>query len=266
MTNPNLPQTGNQGEAQIDQLPDHSRPRFTGYISAMVIGIAMLIVLIHIGFFNSYIKHFPKFEDADVAGLGKLHFNAVQHFHGIVMMGWVFMLLLQPILIRSGKFKLHRMVGRLSYVLAPLVLISIFLVNRQVYHEILNGAGQKNAVAFLSLTFPGFVFFGVLYFLAIRYRHRPALHMRFMASTAFLFIPPALDRLLVYFYNLPGYDVGSVIELSIIGAVVIIDSVKTKKLSPFILVFAFESLHKTFWHSRETDFWQSIGGVVAKLF
>jgi hypothetical protein len=36
-----------------------------------------------------------------------------------------------------------------------------------------------------------------------------------MCSTAFLFIPTALDRALIAYLQLPGYDVGSIIELSI---------------------------------------------------
>jgi hypothetical protein len=90
--------------------------------------------------------------------------------------------------------------------------------------------------------------------------------MRFMCSTAFLFIPPALDRALIMYMNLPGYDVGSIIQLSIIGAVTLFDSVKTKRLSPFALVLAFEVLHKTLWHARDTEVWQSAGSVIAKIF
>jgi hypothetical protein len=39
-----------------------------------------------------------------------------------------------------------------------------------------------------------------------------------------------------------------------------------KRLSPFALVFAFEVLHKILWHSRETDFWQTTGTLIAKMF
>lgn len=244
-----------------DQRPSLS----PAFVTAMIIGIILLIVVIHIGFFHTYIKFFPKFEDTVVDGY-PLHFTAVKHFHGIVMMGWVFMLLLQPILIRRRKMTMHRHVGRISYVLVPLVLLSLFLINQQTYHHVLSTAGKSQAVGLITLTFPAIVFFSVLYFLAIRYRHWPPLHMRFMCSTAFLLIPPALDRMLITYWSLPGYDVGSVIELSLIGAVATIDSVKTKHLSAFTLVFAFEVLHTILWHARESDMWQGIGSTIAKLF
>jgi hypothetical protein len=148
---------------------------------------------------------------------------------------------------------------------APLVVLSLYLANQDAYHRTLASVGETQAVAFLTLTFPGLIFFAVLYGLAIYYRQNPYLHMRFMCSTAFLFIPPALDRALVHYFQLPGYDVGSNIELGIIAAVVIFDSFKTRKLSPFLLVFCFELLHKILWHSRETEAWQMIGRVIAKL-
>lgn len=265
MNSENILEKENKEIPQLDRR--HSSSVSPALISTMIVGIVLLIVLIHIGFFKTYIKFFPKFEDVQMEGLPlKKHFTGVMHFHGMMMMGWVFMLLLQPVLIWKEKLNLHRLVGRLSYVLAPLVLLSIFLVNRGAYHNALSQLGETQAIALISLIFPALVFFALLYSLAIYYRHRPALHMRFMCSTAFLLIPPALDRALITYLNLPGYDVGSVIQLLIIGAVTIVDSAKTKRVSPFILVFVLEVFHKILWHSRETDFWQSVGSVIAKLF
>jgi uncharacterized membrane protein YozB (DUF420 family) len=235
------------------------------FATAMIAGIIALIALIHFGFFETYIKFFPKFESGRPGRFGPIEFNWIMHAHGIVMMGWVFMLLVQPIMIRSGKKDLHRRVGKLSYVWAPLVVLSLYLANQDAYHRNLGTAGEVQAVAFLTLTFPGLIFFAVLYGLAMYYKKTPHLHMRFMCSTAFLFIPPALDRALVYIFQLPGYNLGSNIQLTIIAAVVILDSIKTKRLSPFMLVFCFELIHKIIWHSRETEAWQMIGRVIAKL-
>ena len=66
--------------------------------------------MIQIGFFKTYIQHFPKFEEY-TAGHGGTKYNIIMHFHGMMMMGWVWMLLLQPILILKGKIKLHRRIG-----------------------------------------------------------------------------------------------------------------------------------------------------------
>jgi len=236
-----------------------------GFISLAVAGVISLIVLIHFGFYESYIKHFPSFKPGVNFGV-PFEFNLIMHLHGMVMMGWVLMLLIQPILIRTGRTDLHRLVGKLSYVLAPLVVFFLYLANKDAYNRALQAVGETQAVGVISLIFPGLVFFSVLYALAMYYRKQPRLHMRFMISTAFLFIPPALDRALIHYFQLPGYDVGSNIELAIIGAVVLFDSIKTKRVSPFLVVFCFELLHKILWHSRETEAWQAVGRAIANIF
>jgi hypothetical protein len=202
----------------------------------MIVGVFLLIVITHIGFLNTYIKHFPQFKDVDVPNFQYMHFVPVMLIYGMLMMGWLLMLFLQPILIRANKMKWHRRVGRLSYILVPLVLVSIYLVVARGYHTSLESDGKFIAVSFLALVVPIFFSFALLYALAIIYLNKPALHMRFMASTAFVFIAPGMDRALLYYFQLPGFDIRSVVILSNIAAVTIFDSVKTRKLSPFIVV------------------------------
>ncbi len=48
------------------------------------------------------------------------------HFHGITMTLWCLTLISQGLLIRTKNYKTHRIVGKLSYFLAPLILISGF--------------------------------------------------------------------------------------------------------------------------------------------
>lgn len=227
------------------------------FISGMIIGIILLIVLVHIGFSRTYIQFFPKFKG----------FRAVQHFHGMMMMGWILMLLVQPILILKGNIKLHRRVGAISYVLAPLILLALYLANKDQYLNLLASAGQPAAVARLALSLPEAVFFAILYSLAIFHRHRPALHMRYMCSTAFLFINPALGRIFrTYFDFKNGFSLSSPIALSFVGLITIVDSLRTKRISPFTLVFGLMLLHRILWELRDAPFWQAIGSVIAKIF
>jgi hypothetical protein len=234
-------------------------------INRIVIGIILLIILIQIGFFKTYIQHFPKFEEY-TARHGNTRYNFIMHFHGMMMMGWVWMLLLQPILILKGKIKLHRRLGSLSYVLAPLVVLSLYLANRDQYHNLSASESQTAAITQLAISLPEGVFFAILFSLAIVYRHRPALHMRFMCSTAFLFINPALARMFRTYFDLPGFATSSLIVLSLAGAVTVVDSWRTKRVSPFTLVFGLLLLHRIVWELRDTHFWQATGSVIAKAF
>ena len=79
-----------------------------------------LIGLILIGFWPSY---FSKFVN------GTADFTVYFHFHATMVSTWVFMLIAQPILIRKRKLALHRLIGKLSYIVFPLILISIILLS-----------------------------------------------------------------------------------------------------------------------------------------
>lgn len=238
----------------------------TAVVNRIIIGIILLIVLIEVGFYHTYIKHFPQFKDYIADGNYKMHFNGIMHFHGIIMMGWVFMLLLQPILILKGKIQWHRQVGALSYVLAPLVVLAMYLANRDFYFAGVAEGGQQLGIKSLAMTFLYPFFFAILYSLAIFYKRKAVLHMRFMCSTAFLFIGPALDRALETYLGLPGFPIGIILILLLVGIITLIDSLRTRRISPFIVVFVFFLLAKICWELRDTPFWQAIGKQIVKLF
>ena len=240
------------------------------YIVRIIIGIILLLVLVHIGFYKTYISHFPKFEDYDVPGRGTIHFNSIIHFHGMMMIGWLLMLLVQPILILKGKIKLHRVAGRLSYVLAPLVLLSMYLI----IHSSLQRASAQNgyieAVARrMALDVPPMIFFASLYLLAIFYIHRPALHSRFMCGTAFMMMSPALSRTLRVYIDASrdgSADISRNIIVIVVGVIALVDSWRTKRISPFAVLLGFVVLNKIIWNIRETGLWHSIANVIAKMF
>ena len=231
-----------------------------GVIRWIIVGVIVLIVLTQVGFFKRYIQFFPTFDG----------FTAAQHFHGMMMMGWLLMLLVQPILILKGKAKLHRRIGTLSYVLAPLVLLSMYLVIHSRYDFYIEQGGQtKGVISWLSLNFRLMVFFAVLYSLAIYYRHRPALHMRYMVSTAFVLIGPGLVRVLISYpewSNADSHSFDRNANILIAGVVTIVDSWRTKRLSPFTLVLGFMVLQKILWDVREAPLWQAVGKVIATTF
>ena len=54
--------------------------------------------------------------------------SAYDHFHGIAMFGCCLMLIVQSGLIRTNRRDIHRQVGKLSYVLALLIVISTLLL------------------------------------------------------------------------------------------------------------------------------------------
>lgn len=241
-----------------------------GAIIRTIIGIFLLIILANIGFHKTYISHFPGFKDYVRPDGRSIHFTWVMHFHGMMMIGWLLMLLVQPFLILKGKIKLHRLVGRLSYVLAPLVLLTMYLVTRGSLDRIVTPEGQATVVARrMALDVPAIIFFAILYILAIIYRHRTLLHSRYICSTAFMLISPALARVLrAYFdYNREdSIDLSRTIIVFIVLVVTVGDSLRLKRLSPFVLALGLVVLNKIIWDIKDTPFWQAIGTTLGKLF
>jgi hypothetical protein len=142
-----------------------------------------LFALIIIGFWPSY---FARFID------GTADFTFYFHFHAAVMILWIFMLIAQPILIRKKKLQLHRLVGKASYFLFPLMCISIILIIHQSHT-----VDERNLGNTLLGQSKNLFIFITGYVIAIRYRHNIDVHARGMIVTGIALIEPALTRLML---------------------------------------------------------------------
>ncbi len=126
------------------------------------------------------------------------------HFHAIVLTGWCVLMVMQAYLIRSNRRPIHRQTGKLSYLLAPLVVIaSLSAVHNFLQRDELEGLAPYTLAFVLGLV-AQFVY---TYTLAICYRRNPVIHPRFMICTALPMVPPILDRILVH-YLLPPASAG----------------------------------------------------------
>ncbi|MCA1614671.1 MAG: hypothetical protein LC795_11130 [Acidobacteria bacterium] len=119
------------------------------------------------------------------------------HFHASLAAVWILMLAAQPMLIRAKRLSWHRLLGGFSYVLAPLIVVSIVLL---AHSRIKGLSGEAYAVQtyILYLQVSLTVLFGLSYALAIYKRHALALHARFMVCTAFTLIDPVVIRLMFW--------------------------------------------------------------------
>ncbi|KYP13759.1 hypothetical protein [Flavihumibacter sp. CACIAM 22H1] len=143
-----------------------------------------LFLLAFLGFWKSYFSGFFN-------GTGSHHFYF--HFHAVMMLTWLVLLIVQPLLIRYKKIKLHRAIGRFSYVVMPLLLISVLLVLNSGLKAI-----PQNEISFSTVIFPirDFFLLIIAFTIAILYRHKIQIHARAMIITGIIFIEPALFRFL----------------------------------------------------------------------
>lgn len=120
------------------------------------------------------------------------------HLHAFLMMIWLIIVVTQPILVQHRRFRLHHAVGKASYLVVPLLLVSTWLLIRHVYQLQLNRFSVHDARKNLGLPVIYFGWFLVFYPLGVYHRRKVIVHAKYMIATALLVIGPALDRLLFW--------------------------------------------------------------------
>jgi len=123
--------------------------------------------------------------------------SAYTHLHAFTAALWMLMLISQPIAIRSGRRSWHRTIGRMSYVVAPAIVLTVILLA----HSRLRGAAGaayaiQTYVLYLQLSLAAL--FALCYGAAIAARRRTPLHARLMTGTALTLIDPILIRLMFW--------------------------------------------------------------------
>jgi hypothetical protein len=156
----------------IDPRDDFARP-----LRALVVAAAAVAAFGAIGFYASYFRHFPAF-----AGIGWQ-----VHFHLLTVVAWLGMLVAQGWLAATKRLALHRKLGRLSFVLVPLIFVGFGLITSY-------GQLRHKDPALLGAAFLDASLFASLYALAIVHRRNPALHSRYMMLTPVSFLNPTLGR------------------------------------------------------------------------
>jgi hypothetical protein len=122
------------------------------------------------------------------------------HFHGLVMFAWFALLVSQAMLMRMGNRTAHRAIGRASYVLVPLIVVSTLLLSHLRAHET---PAAEEVIYFLYVQLALIVFLVLCYGWAMLHRREPMLHGRYMAGTALAAVDPIFARLL---YNHLGIE------------------------------------------------------------
>lgn len=154
------------------------------------IGVLLVTIL---GFYKTYLIKFPDFEV----------FTSAHHFHGAVAITWILMLIVQPFLIRAGQYDIHRMVGKFSYLVMPLFVISLFFVVKAGYERNIKILTEENTLAAMTNGIPEMVFMSILFVLGMYYKKKTAFHLRFLSSTGIIILGPGLGRFLGVNLQLP---------------------------------------------------------------
>ncbi|HKJ34050.1 MAG TPA: hypothetical protein VKA34_19625 [Balneolales bacterium] len=193
--------------------------------------IALIFIFIFVGFFPDYFSR-----------LGKT--DLIHHIHAIFAMMWMVLVVTQTYLIGHDNVLWHRRLGKLSFVLALMMLITaldmVHLALGRGTAPLKLGDGRI-ALGYIDISL--LVYFILFYTLAIINRRDFRKHQRYMVSTAFVVIPPALGRI-PFFYMYPGHlsawraEFYAVIFIEIVVLILLYNDWRKKKLY-FAYCFSF---------------------------
>lgn len=121
------------------------------------------------------------------------------HFHGVFMTLWCLMLIAQAILIRIKKYRIHTIVGKASYLIFPILLVSTILL----IHATIRKSPEVNFGTYfsMSLMVNASVVLAIIYGLGIYSRKDRFTHARYMVCTIFPLFTPIIDRIIYKYIN-----------------------------------------------------------------
>jgi hypothetical protein len=226
-----------------------------------LIYFSVFILIITIaGFYKTYLVKFPTFEG----------FTNAHHLHGALALTWILMLIVQPLLIQRKRLDWHRIVGKVSYVTMPLLILSFFFVAKAGYERNIKVMPEADALAELANGTPDIFIMSIVYALAIYFKKNTAFHLRFMSATGLMVLGPGLGRFLIVFCGLPFHLAIPLIILfsTGIGLIWLIIDIR-KKYSAFPMgVFVVDGILVAFINiNSHSAWWQSFAKWwVATLF
>jgi hypothetical protein len=142
------------------------------------------------GFWIPYLSEFPNF-DASI--------TTAVHIHAALLFCFLGLLIVQPLAIRYRAFSTHRILGKLSNVLMPFILVFSVAMLWKEYHEHLDSgatlAAARNAELLSATQLLLLACFYGLSISCIRKRDVSA-HMRYMICIALILLPAGLARTL----------------------------------------------------------------------
>lgn len=196
--------------------------------------LLLLIPLTFAGFYKTYFEPFPNF--------GK-NIDVYIHIHAVIASLWIAILIVQPFLIVNKKIALHRSVGKFSYVVFPLLIISFI---PRIIKTINSGDIQylffPLADGFLLVTF---------YVVAIYYKKKTAKHMRYMIASAQVLMGPTFGRIgpnLLGWSELSTQNVEYAIIYTILVILILYDLKNKRKFQPYLIAIVGFVIHQLVYY------------------
>ncbi|PHN01452.1 hypothetical protein [Flavilitoribacter nigricans] len=198
------------------------------------------------------------------------------HTHGLAMTTWCVLLIVQALLIRFKKFSIHRLIGKVSYVIFPLIIAATLNL---IHHQFQDAGPLANIhLANIALMVNATLVLAILYGLAIYYQKKPLVHARYMICTVFPMVTPVTDRLIYRHYRplleyvptIDGYTmapaVGFLLADLILLALVIWDWRTRKEPGPFAVALVLLLIyHASVLYFYDSSIWRAFAEWFLRL-
>jgi hypothetical protein len=242
------------------ELSQDKSKKSSGITNRLIYFFIFLLLISIAGFYKTYLVKFPNFDG----------FTWAHHFHGVIMLTWILMLIAQPVFIRTKNFRLHSIVGKASYFIFPLLLLSFFLVARTAYLRNIETKGEIEALAGIGFSgIPDMFYISILYGLGIYYKKKTAFHLRFFACIGLMILGPGLGRFLIAGCGFPFAVLGAMgaaITLFTLGWM-IADIRKKRSAFPMAVFLGILAMTMTLGPNTHSAWWQSFAKwIAAHLF
>ena len=217
-----------------------------------------LVAIMFLGFWPTY---FSKYFD------GTANFNLYFHFHFMMASLWIGLLIVQPLLIKKKKLAVHKQIGKLSFIILPLFIISVILLK----HHQIGGAVKEGLGASLWLQLKDIIIISVMYTIAIVNKHNIQIHARAMIATGIVFIEPTLGRfIIITVLPEPNFILGLGITVAImytlIISLIIFERKQTSGRWVFpLLLLLFMAFHYLIFNQVSFPLWDSFAEWFVKL-
>jgi hypothetical protein len=152
-------------------------------------------LIIIAGFWVPYFSQIPKFDPSITTAV---------HIHAALLFAWAGLLVIQPLAIRYRAYSIHRILGKASYALMPLIVVfSVAMLRKEYQENLAGGIGVTAALSAEYLSTLQVTLFAAFYGLAIAriLKRDMAEHMRYMICIALVLLPAGLARTLGYWFG-----------------------------------------------------------------
>ncbi len=160
------------------------------------------------------------------------------HLHGVAMLAWLALLIVQPTLVSRDNLALHRKLGWAGAALA--ILITCLGIFTGIASLALNRFPPFfTPPYFLALTAIESMVFGLMVWTAVRRRHTTAWHRRLMIGATIVILEPALGRILPMPLMIGWSDIPiGLIQLAVVGIIAVYDRRTLGRIHPATKVIA----------------------------